>query len=122
MRQLGVPVGTTKDPLVKKLNCTLSPDMKLLFSGACRRTLMSVTEPMVVEETKVTWACLISGVVCMFTPSQRPKEISYITKLRKTPNSSKSIRHFFLFHLHKVVKMTKRQDLIKDLVALLSLR
>ena len=33
---------------------------------------MSVTDPMVVEETKVTWAYLISGVVCMLTPSQRP--------------------------------------------------
>jgi hypothetical protein len=62
----------TKDPLVKKLNWTLSPDMKLLFRGACSRILMSVVEPIVVEETSETWACLIMGVACMFTPSQRP--------------------------------------------------
>ena len=71
MRQLGVPVGTMKEPLVKKLICTLSPEIKLLFMGACRRMLMSVVEPIVVAVISDTCACLISGVACMFTPSKR---------------------------------------------------
>lgn len=54
MRQLGVPVGTTKEPLVKKLICTLSPERKLLFKGACSRIWKSVVEPIVVDVSNVT--------------------------------------------------------------------
>jgi hypothetical protein len=64
-------VGTTKEPLVKKLICTLSPEMKLLFKGACSRMLMSVVDPMVVAVISETCACLMIGVACMFTPSNR---------------------------------------------------
>ena len=54
MRQLGVPVGTTNEPLLKKLICTLSPEMKLLFNGACSRIWKSVVEPIVVDVSNVT--------------------------------------------------------------------
>ena len=54
MRQLGVPVGTTKPPLVVKRICTLSPTAKLLLSGACRRIWNSVVAPIVDEVSKVT--------------------------------------------------------------------
>jgi hypothetical protein len=56
MRQLGVPVGTVKEPLVKKLTCTLSPEMKLLFIGACSRMLKSVVAPIVVDVRRETYA------------------------------------------------------------------
>jgi hypothetical protein len=60
-----------KEPLVKKLICTLSPERKLLFKGACRRMLMSVVDPIVVAVISDTCACLIMGVACMFTPSKK---------------------------------------------------
>lgn len=71
-----------KEPLVKKLICTLSPERKLLLKGACRRMLMSVVDPIVVAVISDTCACLIMGVACMFTPSKRTK-YWLITKHKK---------------------------------------
>ena len=71
-----------KEPLVKKLICTLSPEMKLLFKGACSRMLMSVVDPIVVAVISDTCACLIIGVACMFTPCNRTIYM-LITKQKK---------------------------------------
>jgi hypothetical protein len=75
-------VGIMKEPLVKKLICTLSPERKLLLKGACSRMLMSVVDPIVVAVISDTCACLIIGVACMFTPSNRTIYL-LITKLMK---------------------------------------
>jgi hypothetical protein len=67
---------------VKKLICTLSPEMKLLFKGACSRMLMSVVDPIVVAVISDTCACLIIGVDSMFTPCNRTIYM-LITKQKK---------------------------------------
>lgn len=72
-----------KEPLVKKLICTLSPERNLVLNGACRRMLMSVVDPIVVAVISETCACLIMGVACcMFTPSKRTINL-LITKHKK---------------------------------------